>query len=68
MGRLLIVVFVFSSFLSFAQQDSLRLRDSAVVVVDSAAIRDSIFNVARIQAEADSIYRLVLSEPTRQFD
>lgn len=68
LGRLLIVVFLFSSFLSFAQQDSLRLRDSAVVVVDSAAIRDSIFNVARIQAEADSIYRLVLSEPTRQFD
>ena len=68
LGRLLIVVFLFSSFLLFAQQDSLRLRDSAVVVVDSAAIRDSIFNVARIQAEADSIYRLVLSEPTRQFD
>lgn len=68
LGRLLIVVFLFSSFLSFAQQDSLRLRDSAVVVVDSAAIRDSLFNIARIQAEADSIYRMVLSEPTRQFD
>lgn len=73
MGRLLVLVFLFSSFLSFAQQDSLRqdslrLRDSVTIVVDSTAIRDSLLRIAMAKADADSIYKLVLSEPTRQFD
>lgn len=73
LGRLLVLVFLFSSFLSFAQQDSLRqdslrLRDSVTIVVDSTAIRDSLLRIAMAKADADSIYKLVLSEPTRQFD
>ena len=66
--KLLVIVFIFLSYTSWSQQDSLIVNDSTRTVVDSAAIRDSIFQLKRITAEADSIFRLVQTGPKLKFD